>query len=931
MTSHSLHRVRALSALVAATLVAACGGGGSDAPTPPPPPPPPPPPAVATISGKAVDGALQGAIACYDLNDNRACDDGEPSSAASDADGNFSIPNVPVSETGKHRVIVNVPATAIDKDTGAAVGTAFTLVAPATGTSGAQSVFVSPLTTLVQQQMDLTGQTAVQSNEFLQAQLGLAGAPLSDFTAAANADNARMANAAKLVLQTSLQQATAVAAAVGQTDVSGAVITQTDLNRAVQALVIGALPSIGAAAADPAVAALTGAAREQALTAAASTVVAQLGFTPDKAKFDIGLPKLPPPTASATPTANANLPVLQYTDAAHWFLRYNAGTVADNTPDAAGLIRGYSVRTSMAPYAYQPNDGVATSAVRTFNPELHWSGSAWTDCQLGDRDINTPRDAIGRASFDSCKSHELGYSQRGEIDIAGQTLASVWANRIAPEVAKTTNPAAWSLSPAGVALLGTATFPAGSRLYLQSNTTTQTAPTYNTIASNRVTAFSVAVAQGGDARSGGTPACAQSPTAALVTTLEQVVERNLGVPCIFNVGTDASGTSLDPNEAWGMTTTSLGTLATDVARPAGTGNYFTTSRFLRASFPGGSNTTYWSCLQRTNGGGTRNCTQIGSGTYTIATLGDARTMSFNNLPASAQALGSTRVFVERGGAVYFGYKNRVGATSTSVRLNLPAANAMLSQLALPIIAPTDAPSGLTGAKATTMAAAKGVWGAADDTSALVIRFGDNGEFLLAEVDPPNGLGRPGYEYGWFDLDPATQTNGAMLAIDTNGGWGTSHATANDGIASITDTALTTKGGETFSRLTDAGTGLVGMWALGSATDLKVTHLVYFANGKRLSIHPAADQGPCVAARQGPPGIEWSDYTFDAATGAVRVFNKIYDTSGCTGLFDSSAAVPNTEANAVITMAADQQTFTFTVPVDGGGTVTVTAYRIAPNP
>ena len=38
--------------------------------------------------------------------------------------------------------------------------------------------------------------------------------------------------------------------------------------------------------------------------------------------------------------------------------------------------------------------------------------------------------------------------------------------------------------------------------------------------------------------------------------------------------------------------------------------------------------------------------------------------------------------------VYFGYKNRVGQAVPQVRLNLPAANAMLGQLGLPLIVPT---------------------------------------------------------------------------------------------------------------------------------------------------------------------------------------------------------------------------------------------------
>jgi len=141
-----------LLSAAAAAVLAACGGSGNDMPMPTPTPEP----LTVAVSGKVVDGPLQGAIGCYDLNDNGACDSGEPASAASDADGNFSLA-VATAEAGKHRVVVDVPASAIDKDTGAAVGTAFRLVTPATGTAGAQAVFVSPLTTLVQAHIESSG------------------------------------------------------------------------------------------------------------------------------------------------------------------------------------------------------------------------------------------------------------------------------------------------------------------------------------------------------------------------------------------------------------------------------------------------------------------------------------------------------------------------------------------------------------------------------------------------------------------------------------------------------------------------------------------------------------------------------------------------------------------------------------------------------
>ena len=929
MTNDSLHRVRALSALVAATLVAACGGGGSDAP-PPPPPAPPPAATTATITVKAADGLLAGAKGCYDINDNSVCDGTEQLSGDSDANGIFTL-EVALAEVGKHRVIVDVPATSIDKDTGTAVGTAYRMTAPATGVATAHSVFVSPLTTAVQQHIDRSGQTLAQARDYIQAQAGLNVSPLADFTAATNADNTKAANAARLALQTAQQQAAAVASAVTQTDVSGAVITQAELDRAVVAKVTAALPSIGAAAGNPAVTGLTGQPRVDALAAAAAKIVTQIGFTAEQAKFDIGLAKLPPPTPTATPNEGAILPALQYTDAARWFYRYIASTVADNTPDANGMVRSYHVMNTMAPYAFQPSSGVMSTSNRTVNPELHWTGSAWGDCKVGERDGNTVRDALGRSNYLSCNGFDAGISQRGQLDISGQTLATVWAGRIAPEVAKTTNPGAWSLSPAGVALLGTtAVFPAGSRLLLQANTTTASAPAYNTLDSNRVLVLPDAVAQGGDARTG-TVACASAATGVPAVNLEEMVSRYPGKPCIFNAATNADGTSLDPNEAWGPTTVSLGSIANGNTQPAGTGNYYTTTATLRVAFTGTNNaTTYYRCYERRTPLSHRNCTPIGSGSYSIATLGDARVMSFANLPAEVLGLNSTRVFVERGGAVYFGFKNRVGAIFTSVRLNLPAANAMLAQLSLPIITPTEAPQTLTGAKATNQAVMKGVWYFSDAAGTGLLRVGDNGEYVLAITDAPSATERPGYERGWLDVDAQGKLS-RVLALDTDGESGLSHFDPTTTIA-VTDTSFTfTQGGVTESfdgRLPDSGSGIVGMWALGSATDLKTNQFVFFGNGKVLSMHPAETLGACATNRQGPPGIEWSDYSFNATTGALRIFTKIYDTLGCTGVFDSADAVPNTELNLVLTMAADQKSFTF---LGDGGTVTLTFHRIAPNP
>ena len=924
MKNDSLQHLRALSALVAATLVAGCGGG-SDAP------PPPPAATTATISGKALYGRLQGASACYDTNANRACDTGEPATtAASDASGNFTL-EVPNAQVGQHRIVVNVPATAVDTELGLAVGTAFTMLAPATGTTAAHSVAVSPLSTLVQQHMDRSGATRDAAATYIQAQAGLAVSPLADFSAVVNTDSQKAANVGKLVVLTGQQQASALAPAVGQTDLSGGTVSTADVARAVSNAVAEALPALGAAAAAPAVAGATGAALQTALTTAATAAVQQIALTVPEVVASVGIAKLPPAAGSTTGEARASLRVLQYTDAQNWFIRSLQSTAADNTPDASNRVRNFDVRTRMAPYAFEPTRGVAQSfafgSTLEGSGDLHWNGSTWAACTLGQRNTSTVRDAQGRNSYDFCDGYERGTTVLTNQDIAGQTLAGVLTDRIRsyPGGANGVPYSQWG--PANLALLGTGTLPAGSQIQFTQGTVLESALAYDLRASNQVLIFSAAVAAGGDARTG-TPACAGTTPSVAATSLEEMAARMPGQPCIFGAQTNADGTSTNPRQGWGATSLGLGTLANGNTLPAGTGNYYTTNARLRVSFAASGNaTTYHSCYERRVDGGTQNCSVIGTGSYSIATLGDARVMSFANLPATVLGLAFTRVFVERGGRIYFGYKNKVGQESNILALNLPAANAYLGVLGLPIIQPADAPQALTGAKAANAATMKGVWYFSDAFGTGLLRVGDNGEYVLAGTDAPGSTFRPGYERGWLDVDAAGKP-GWLVALDTDGDSGLSHLNPAATISVSPSAFNITVNGVTEGfdgRLPDSGTGIVGMWALGSATDLKVTQFVFFANGRVLSIHPAETEGACATARQGPPGIEWSDYSYTPATGALRFFNKIYDTSGCTGVFDSAAAVPNTETSLVLTMAADGRTFT--VPVDGGAILT--GYRIAP--
>ena len=116
---------------------------------------------------------------------------------------------------------------------------------------------------------------------------------------------------------------------------------------------------------------------------------------------------------------------------------------------------------------------------------------------------------------------------------------------------------------------------------------------------------------------------------------------------------------------------------------------------LRIAFKGsGTNpVTYYACRQRFNNGSIRNCTPIGTGSYTIATLGDARVMTLSNPPVQAASLTYTRVFVERGGRIYYGYQGKTIVNNTA-RLNTVGADAFLAQLGITPDNP-DTPLALT--------------------------------------------------------------------------------------------------------------------------------------------------------------------------------------------------------------------------------------------
>jgi hypothetical protein len=275
-----------------------------------------------------------------------------------------------------------------------------------------------------------------------------------------------------------------------------------------------------------------------------------------------------------------------------------------------------------------------------------------------------------------------------------------------------------------------------------------------------VTQFSAAVSAGGDTTTQAAGAGCNTNVTTLVnglptptlerttngtnsSTLEGLIAAKLGTPCVSSptssfIYNTVTYTSTDPNAAWGIATVSLGKVGT---APIGTGTapgFYTGNTLLRAAFTGsGTNpVTYYTCKERFDNGGTRACTVLGSGTYTISTLGDGRALTFNNLPVQTAPLNYTRAFVERGGAIYFGYVSKPVVTN-SARLNAIGATALLSQLG---ITPEDPSVPL----ALTSGSYQGTWdirdvsAAVSPTTGVTITMAPNGGVSCAYKSAPAG-------------------------------------------------------------------------------------------------------------------------------------------------------------------------------------------------
>jgi trimeric autotransporter adhesin len=561
-----------VSFAISAFLVA-CGGGGGSSATPTPPSVP-----TTVTSLTAVDGLIKGAIVCVDANNNGLCDTGE-TQGTTDILGAVTL-NIPTTDVGKYPILAVVPAGAVDADDPTTpIPTGYTLKAPADN-----SAVISPLTTLVQHQVD-SGLTSAQAAIVVQDQTGVANA-FANFVATPDTNARVVAKTIVRITQEKLADAT-ITALVGTNDpITGKPITQTDLDAAIRASIIQTLPSVvtavsthsqsGGACADP-----TTAACKTAIASAvtgASGLAAGTGVTATTLGTLVGVAKsVTTQTDSTTPIAGATLKWLKYTDANNYYYRAFVSTLAENTFDANNLRRFRDVRMTATAGTVVSSGGLINQG-RT--DDVHWNGSAWVvACNNTYQNTATIKDANGTSMSYYCDNYSKNRSTSVKVDFAGKTVADlVTAIRSYPSQGDGlagVGFAGWgaSDSKATTALAAgfssTAVLPAGSILYYVSTTQTDNAISYIVSGTNisYVPIAPAAVAAGGSSATTPLPACASSYLYSQATSLASLISQNKGTPCVFSpyTATGSGGATLSSgttNESWDATTLHIGQIGT---------------------------------------------------------------------------------------------------------------------------------------------------------------------------------------------------------------------------------------------------------------------------------------------------------------------------------------------------------------------------------
>lgn len=192
--------------------------------------------ATASLTGKVADGYLVGAKVCLDLNENSACDDAEPSTDST-AGGAFTLEGVTQAQIDTYPLLVEiVVGETVDEDNpDTPIEHAYTLSAPA------GSAFISPLTTMIQNEIKEKGLSAEEAIASIKGKLGTTLDPMADYVAGAGgetdtAEYERIYQVAQVVRAVMQQNQVAIAAAAGAADISAEDLLALIMNKVIDAL-----------------------------------------------------------------------------------------------------------------------------------------------------------------------------------------------------------------------------------------------------------------------------------------------------------------------------------------------------------------------------------------------------------------------------------------------------------------------------------------------------------------------------------------------------------------------------------------------------------------------------------------------------------------------------------------------------------------------
>lgn len=173
---------------------------------------------------------------------------------------------------------------------------------------------------------------------------------------------------------------------------------------------------------------------------------------------------------------------------------------------------------------------------------------------------------------------------------------------------------------------------------------------------------------------------------------------------------------------------------------------------------------------------------------------------------------------------------------------------------------------------------RGAWlfKSADSKSKVLIYFDDQGNYILGEASPTDDAGSSGIEKGNIQWNASTGKLSPSISIDTNGQWGLSNPIPSGHFLNYGKQANTlslTEGNAEyiFEKVKNKDNSIIGSWKMPDHV------FSFFEDNSYFLLYTGNDQ--CANY-----GVESGKYSVSGNT--LRVTQKQYDTTGCSGLVDT---------------------------------------------